>query len=620
MDRKKQKSIDSHFQRTVKMKTGEILQVMPSKVKEDVHFSCQYSNCGTKCANKGALATHMKFAHRNGNAGSISIFFVQKPKHTAQAPSIPGTMASHVVSAVSNLTVVQRLFPVFREVEAPPKIDGRISNRGADDRHAHSAIFKANIIDEFLAIKEQDSGFSQDEFALDKGISQSLLSKWLKRKDVIFKRAADNKKKNLCKTRKSGPLFPEIESNLLERFKTQRKEGRRVSSRWFKKQAKKIANANKLDSFKASKGWFFRFLTRNQLALRKKTNSKKASAAEKLPKIRFFHQRLRLFLATKMAHPKWGRFLPKNRYNVDQVPLPFSCVPSKTYEEKGAKRVHIKMNQPAMEKRFCSLQLLIRVAGKGVKQPDPTCIFRGLGKRISQLEKASWDPRVNVMFQKKAWADREFTNAWLDQVLLKEIRQVAGSGEESLVFCDNLDAQIQPEFVDRLSTVNGFRYLFPTDCTEQVQPIDGGVGYQLKVETGHEFEDWLEDDENLDLWENGKLSESDKRILITKFVGAAWEKLCSNKNFNPDVYFQKTGCLLTVDGSEDDLVNVEGLPYYKPAFVVMNDDEDLPAVADEQVEAAEEPPSDVSSEDDSDIEVEEALSDVAANNFEFFNM
>jgi len=123
------------------MKTGEILQVMPSKVKEDVHFPCQYSNCGTKCANKGALATHMKFAHRNGNAGSISNFFVQKPKHTAQAPSIPGTMASHVVSAVSNLKVVQRLFPVFREVEAPPKIDGRISNRGADDCHAHSAIF-----------------------------------------------------------------------------------------------------------------------------------------------------------------------------------------------------------------------------------------------------------------------------------------------------------------------------------------------------------------------------------------------------------------------------------------------------------------------------------------------
>ena len=34
--------------------------------------------------------------------------------------------------------------------------------------------------------------------------------------------------------------------------------------------------------------------------------------------------------------------------------------------------------------------------------------------------------------------------------------------------------------------------------------IDGGVGYQVKVETGHEFEDWLEDDKNLDLWDHLK--------------------------------------------------------------------------------------------------------------------
>ena len=133
------------------MKTGEIVQVMPSKVKEDVHFLCQYPNCGTKCANKGALATHMKFAHRKASrycdAASISKFVVQKPKHTVQTPIIPGTMTAHIVSAVSNLPVVQRLFPVVREVEAPPKIDGRISNRGANDRHAHPAIFNANIID-----------------------------------------------------------------------------------------------------------------------------------------------------------------------------------------------------------------------------------------------------------------------------------------------------------------------------------------------------------------------------------------------------------------------------------------------------------------------------------------
>ena len=99
----------------------------------------------------------------------------------------------------------------------------------------------------------------------------------------------------------------------------------------------------------------------------------------------------------------------------------------------------------------------------------------------------------------------------------------------------------------KISQTNGFCYLFPTDSTEQVQPIDGGVWRKVKVETGHEFEDWLEDNVNLHLWENGKLSESDKRILITKFVGAAWETLLSNNDFNPGINFQTTGCLLTVD-------------------------------------------------------------------------
>ena len=35
-------------------------------------------------------------------------------------------------------------------------------------------------------------------------------------------------------------------------------------------------------------------------------------------------------------------------------------------------------------------------------------IFRGTGKRISKVEKKAYDSRVDVFFQKKAWADSEF--------------------------------------------------------------------------------------------------------------------------------------------------------------------------------------------------------------------
>ena len=64
--------------------------------------------------------------------------------------------------------------------------------------------------------------------------------------------------------------------------------------------------------------------------------------------------------------------------------------------------------------------------------------------------------------------------------------------------CDNLDVHLQEGFLNALKSVNYFRW----------------------------FEEWLENDENLEIWENGKLTASEKGILITKFVGAAWEK-CS---------------------------------------------------------------------------------------------
>ena len=97
------------------------------------------------------------------------------------------------------------------------------------------------------------------------------------------------------------------------------------------------------------------------------------------------------------------------------------------------------------------------------------------------------------------------------------------------------------------------------------------------------------------------ISESEKRTLITKFIGAAWESIFSREDFSADLNFKKTGCLLTLDGSEDAKVNIEGMPDYKPTYIHTDDDqsdseEALPS-------AAEEPASDIESENDSELDV-----------------
>ena len=64
--------------------------------------------------------------------------------------------------------------------------------------------------------------------------------------------------------------------------------------------------------------------------------------------------------------------------------------------------------------------------------------------------------------------------------------------------------------------------------------------------------------------ESCTITASQKRILITKWVGNAWDITFKSCKYEPDKCFEHTGCLLTLDGSEDDKVKIQGLPNYRP--------------------------------------------------------
>ena len=63
----------------------------------------------------------------------------------------------------------------------------------------------------------------------------------------------------------------------------------------------------------------------------------------------------------------------------------------------------------------------------------------------------------------------------------------------------------------------------------------------------HREEDW-------DEWEEASAAE--KRILITKWVGEAWDDLVQNNYTTIMSSFTRTGVFLPVDGSQDHLVKV----------------------------------------------------------------
>ena len=132
-------------------------------------------------------------------------------------------------------------------------------------------------------------------------------------------------------------------------------------------------NANKInremhgnDSPRLPKSVVTRFIKNYKIKLRRVQRKKTVNKLEYLPKMMTWHTTLREGLI-KMGgqllyyDKKWGRFEPKRRFNVDQVPVPFAIDTKSTYEvnvPKGDRRNHhvwVAHSGSGLEKHQCTL-------------------------------------------------------------------------------------------------------------------------------------------------------------------------------------------------------------------------------------------------------------------------
>lgn len=115
--------------------------------------------------------------------------------------------------------------------------------------------------------------------------------------------------------------------------------------------------------------------------------------------------------------------------------------------------------------------------------------------------------------------DRPTALDWVGKVIKPLVNAdrkagVANDDTRYLLIQDNLDSQCQPAYLDELRALGVDDHKVPPNKTDQVQPIDRGLGRLLKVYMGQEMDTWLEDDDNLYKWEGNLLRASDRRILI----------------------------------------------------------------------------------------------------------
>ena len=128
--------------------------------------------------------------------------------------------------------------------------------------------------------------------------------------------------------------------------------------------------------------------------MRRKTHYSQKPPTDLEPAIKKFHSFLLRLRNT-------GNFKASDLANMDETPLPFVLDDGKTYDKKGVKEVWVQSGQSGLDKRQATVQLT--VFPDGVDRVRPTITFRGKGLRIRAKEKQSYDRRVKVMYQEKAW-------------------------------------------------------------------------------------------------------------------------------------------------------------------------------------------------------------------------
>ena len=348
--------------------------------------------------------------------------------------------------------------------------------------------------------------------------------------------------------------------------------GHPVKARWFFAKAKDlfkriyphliITSATgriSYGGFKFSKSWFRSFLRRQHISLRKRTNQSQKQPEEYREPIQCFHQFIR-----KVAEPKdheheqdIGKFKLKNIANMDQTPMPFEVGTDITYNDTGARTVWVKSLGSGLDKRQATVQLTVHA--DGMPHSRPMVVFRGKGLRITSKEKTQWDKRVVVKFQENVWVDETIGLQWVQYTW----RQT--TFDPRLLVLDVHRAQKTDAFLRALALRHTTPAFVPPGCTGLVQPLDVALNKPFKDLVDTQYNTHFE--ENLNAWVIGKISASERRILMTRWTGSAWAAFCTEYQDTIRASFVKCGIAVPIDGSQDSLINIRGLTdYYVPSW------------------------------------------------------
>jgi hypothetical protein len=393
------------------------------------------------------------------------------------------------------------------------------------------------------------------------GIRNDLLRKWMREREEIFRHAGTRRRGGSSSYVQKFGEWHEEEVQLYIKFIYRRRyQGLRVTRKWLQRNFKytRAEAGHNVDGWFPSQGWCTRFCKRWEITSQCRTNKKKYSIEERLPKIQGFHQYWILSVQStgEQRCPKYGRYPPSHIFTMDQVPMPFSSPSKRSMNEKGAPRGNRFTAASEDDKRFCTIQ--VTLCADNVNTVPVELIFASDsgGEAMSQEEKDFYKayPNIKVRWQSKAWADEPICIDYI--VDLRE--HTIDKGSIALIM-DNHSAQSTPRIQNIMQHFE-INYVYtPAGCTDCVSPIDRNVGQWLK-ERVYRYQD-----EELDIPENrnwalpskhGGLTKKEKRMHVVRWMSMAWEDLKRERPGLLNAAWVQSGCLVAKDGSENHLIKL----------------------------------------------------------------
>jgi hypothetical protein len=146
-------------------------------------------------------------------------------------------------------------------------------------------------------------------------------------------------------------------------------------------------------------------------------------------------------------------------------------------------------------------------------------------------------------------------------------KQKKGPESEAAKLSRLAEEKLQQELRDTFAKLNVTLSLIPGGCTGYVQVLDVLINKLIKGYI-EEYEDlWIE--EHFEIWQSGKWSVGDRRILLTYWVAQAYERVHLEHKDAIISCFKNVGLSLAVDGSEDHLLKVKDCPCQVPGCQVL---------------------------------------------------